>query len=138
MTLPTETGQALEALLMERDLRDMPRTRSLARRAVVHILAALVEGRDLETYAQIKCGFWYKVYIFTPVGAWKCDTNGAHRDPTTFARAVIRAQDLRRVPLSAVMENWQAAGLHEARRTMDALLLRTWQSYERRQLQKGA
>jgi len=135
-TTPRAATQPLDVLLMDRYMH-APRSRARLRRTVQSVLDAIMTGRDLETYAQIKYGFWYKVYIFTPGGALKCDTNGAHWDPTAFARRVVAAQDLRSVPLSAVMENWQAAGLY-AERTIDALLLQTWQACGRASYRKGA
>ena len=136
-TTPTTTPQPLDALLADR-YRHMPHTRAWMRRTVQYVLDALMTGCDLETYAQIKYGFWYKVYIFTPSGALKCDSTGAHRDKTAFARRVVAAQDLRSVPLSAVMRNWEAAGLYTEKRPIDALLLQTWQACGRVLYRRGA
>jgi hypothetical protein len=115
----------------------LPRTRARVRRAVHYILDALTNDREIETYAQIKFGFWYKVYFFTPHGALKSDTTGEHMDTKAFARAVIKSQDLRAVPLTAVMENWQMGTLWERSKPLSALLLRAWQARERRYMQGG-
>ena len=105
-------------------------TRARLRRAVQTLLDAIATGQDVETYAQIKFGFWYKVYFFTPAGAWKSDTGFEHLDKTTFARAVIKAQDLRRVPMSAVFENWRVGKLWEHSRPLSALVLQAWEAGE--------
>jgi len=50
--------------------------------------------------------------------------------PRAFADEVIRQNQLVRVPLQAVMENWQLGGLWARRRPLGALLLATWQATE--------
>jgi hypothetical protein len=94
-----------------------------------YVLDAITEGYTVETYAQIKYGFWYKGYCMTPAGALKWDTGGEHVDLKPFARNVIKAGDLRSVPLNAVLENWAVAGLWERSRSFGALLLRTWKAH---------
>jgi hypothetical protein len=60
----------LRAICLERWYHT-PRTRAKVQRAVQYVLEAVTTGADVETYAQIKYGFWYKGYFFTPAGALK-------------------------------------------------------------------
>jgi hypothetical protein len=104
----------------------MPSTRARVRRVVLDIFAALRDGQELEAYAQIKYGFWYKVYIFTPHGVLKVDTGSERLEAKAFAKRVIQVRDLRPVPLSAVLNNWEMGGFWPSGRPLMVLVLDMW------------
>src|SRR3989442_1643436 len=117
---PPVVRDALDILLLAR-WRDMPRYRGRLRCVVEHVLDALAVGEDVETYAQARASFWYKVYFISPYGALKSDTTGEVCERTAFPRRVIHDRNLRRVPVGAVMENWHVGDLRERSRPLAGL-----------------
>jgi hypothetical protein len=122
-------SEALEQVLSRHFSHRSPE-RYKALHAIVRCIQEALQGCDdrLETYAQINHGFWYKVYIFTPFGALRLDTGDERQVPPMEAREVVRMDALRRVPLRAVMANWETTKLWEDKRPLGALLLHTWQA----------
>jgi len=116
---------ALDEVLVNRWFH-MPRYRARMRRVVHHLLAALAIGQDIETFALTRFDFWYKVFFITPYGVLKADSCGELWEKEAFARHVIHARDLRRVPVVSVMENWHAGDLREKSRPLAGLLLHQW------------
>jgi hypothetical protein len=104
------------------------RMRVHMRQVVQCILEALRTGQDLETYAQTRANFWYKGFVFTPCDVFRFDTGGEGVVPPALARDSVRHLHLCRVPLRAVLANWQQGGLWAAQKPLSALLVQTWQA----------
>jgi hypothetical protein len=102
------------------------RQRVQFRKAIKHLFRELVAIADVPTYAQIKHGFWYKVLFFTPYGVIKTDTGNETFLTSKEARFLVRTQDLRLVPLTAVLENWDTGDFWSDGKPISTLLLETW------------
>ena len=107
------------------------------RQVTDYLLWAIEARAPVDVYAQIRGGhfgshFWYKVFFLTPHGIWRSDTGGEGIERKRFALQIIQRQELTRVSLDALMQNWQRYGVWEISRPIGAALLRQWEAREAR------
>jgi hypothetical protein len=111
---------------MRARLSHRPPRQSKEQRVIEYLYNAIATGSDVEIYAPIDCrDFIYKVFCFSPFGVLGSDTGYERIVSRTFAKRVIRHQDLSQVSLNDLMCNWLRWGVWSSR-PISAALLQHW------------
>ena len=71
--------------------------------------------------------FWYKVFIFTPLGTVQFDTAGETLENKRTAKNIARRQGLTPTTLDELFTNWHIHGIGENLRPHGTKLLRLWE-----------